>query len=63
MGDLPKSNIAIMWTLIFEWYVVRGGSKNGPQKDMYLNKIGQHVQNMLTILDSIVNNIGGGGPI
>ena len=26
---VPKSNIAITWTTIFEWYVVRCGSKNG----------------------------------
>ena len=58
MGDMPKSNIAIMWTLIFKWYVVRGGSKNGHQKDTCSNKIGLHVQTMLTILDSMVNNIG-----
>jgi hypothetical protein len=25
---VPKSNIAIIWTPIYDWYVVRCGSKN-----------------------------------
>ena len=37
---MPISNIAIIWTTIFEWCVVRCGSKNGHQKDMFSNKIG-----------------------
>jgi hypothetical protein len=27
-ADKPNVNIAIIWTSIFEWYVVRCGSKN-----------------------------------
>ena len=33
---MPKSNITIILTPIFEWYVVRFGSKNEHQKDMCL---------------------------
>ena len=58
--DAYISNIEIIWTLIFEWYVVRSGSKNGHQKGlMCLKEIGLRTQNMLTILQSIVNMIGG----
>lgn len=46
-------------TSIFEWYEVRCGSKNGYQKDMYLQGIGHHAQNMVTTLSSVVNMIGG----
>jgi hypothetical protein len=35
--------------------------KNGPQKDMYLKEIGLRVQNMITILHSIINKTGGKG--
>jgi hypothetical protein len=38
--------------------VICFGSKNGYQKDMGLKEIGLHVQNMITILGSIVNSIG-----
>ena len=44
---------------IFELDVVRCGSKIGYQKDMYFKKIGLHVQNMMTILSSIINVIIG----
>jgi hypothetical protein len=44
---------------MFEWYVVRCGSKNGQKKDVCLKKIKLHAQNILTILVSIVNRIGG----
>ena len=40
--------------------MVRCGSKNGHQKDLCLIKIGLHAQNLLTILDSTINIIGGG---
>jgi hypothetical protein len=33
--DVPKSNTTIICTPIFEWYVVRCGSKNNYQKDMF----------------------------
>jgi hypothetical protein len=39
------------------WYVVRCGFKHWHQKDMCLKKIGLCVQDMLTILSSIVNII------
>ena len=47
-------------THVFEWYVVRCDSKNGYQKDMFLNKIGLRVQIMLTSPNLIVNFIMGG---
>ena len=53
-----KSNIAILWTPIFEWYVVRCGSKNGCQKCMCLKGTRLHSQNMLSMLGSIINIIG-----
>jgi hypothetical protein len=38
--------------------VVKCTTKNGHQKDMCLKGNGLHVQNMLTIVGSIVNIIG-----
>ena len=46
-------------TSIFEWYVVRYASRNGRHKDVCLNEIGLCAHNMLTILGSIINIIGG----
>ena len=57
--DVPISNIATIWTPIFEWYAVRCESKNRHQKDMCLKRIGLRAQNMFTILGSIVSMIGG----
>ena len=31
---VPDINVAITWTLVFEWYVARCGSKNGHHKGM-----------------------------
>ena len=60
--DVPNLNIAIIWIPVFEWYVdLRSISKkNGHQKDICLEEIGLHAQNMLSILGSIVNTIEGG---
>ena len=55
--DVPKSNIAIIWTPTFEWYVVRCGSKNGHQKCVYMNEVTLHAQKHDTILGSIINII------
>ena len=46
-------------TPIFKWYVVKCGSKNGYQKDMSLKDIELFAQNLLIILGSIFNIIGG----
>ena len=47
---------------MFEWHVVRCGSKNSYQKDPFKKKIGLHVKNMKTVIGSIVNiYLGGGG--
>jgi hypothetical protein len=43
---------------IFQWCVVRCGSKDGHQKEISLIEIGLHAQNLLAILGSIVNIIG-----
>ena len=37
------------------------GLKNGYQRDIYLKEIGLRAQNMIIILDSTINIIGGGG--
>ena len=58
--DAPNANIAIMWTPIIEWYIVRCGSKNGYQKHMCLKVIGLCDHNILTILGSIVVYMIGG---
>lgn len=57
--DVCNANVAIMWTPIIEWFIVRCGSKNGYQKDMCLKVIGLCAHNILTILGSIVYMIGG----
>ena len=44
---------------MFEWCVVRCGSKNGHQKDMCSKEIGLHAQNLLTIQGSIFNMVEG----
>lgn len=57
--DVPNSVKDLYGTSIFQWYVVRRGSKNGYPKDMRLEKVGPHAQNMMTIPDSIINITGG----
>ena len=57
--DMPKSNTTIMWTPIFEGYVVKCGSKNWHQKDMCPKEIGLCAQNMPHVLGSMVNMKGG----
>ena len=54
---MRNSNMGIIWTPIFEWYVVRWWSKDGHQKFMYLKEIGLRAQNMLIILGLSVNMI------
>ena len=50
-------------TTIFEWCVVKSGYKNINQKDMCSKEIGVHVQNMFSILNSIISMIVGGGDL
>jgi hypothetical protein len=45
--DMPNFNTTIIWILIFEWYVVMCGFKNGHQKYMCLKEIGLCAQHML----------------
>jgi hypothetical protein len=56
-GFTPVTHLE--WIPIFEWCIVKCGSKNRHQKDMCLKEIGKHIQNLLTILDLIVSIIGG----
>ena len=46
------------WTTTVEWYVVRW-CKNGHQRDFCFKKIGCSAENMLTILGSMVDRLGG----
>ena len=49
---------------MFEWCVVRCGSKNGHYEDMCLKEIELHAQNLLIILGSIVKHqLGKGGDL
>lgn len=57
--EVPNSNLEIIWTHIFERYVVMYRSHDGHQNDMCFKEISLHAQNMLTILHSIVNTVGG----
>ena len=54
---MPKSNIAIIWTPLFECYVVRCESKNGDHIDICLIEIGLRAQNLQVMLGSMVNMI------
>ena len=58
--DVPKSNTTLSWIHIFEWYVVRRGSKNQHQKDKCSKEIGLHASKTLIVLGSIFNMIVGG---
>jgi hypothetical protein len=55
---VPKLVTYLNQTPIFEWCVVRFGSKNGYPKDMSFEEIRLHVENMMTILGSTMNIIG-----
>ena len=54
---MPKSVTYLDWTPIFGWYVVWYGSKNKYQKNISLKEIGLYVDNLMTILGSMVNTI------
>ena len=54
---MPNSVTHRNWTPIFEWYVIRCGSKNKYQKYTCLKEMGLRAQ-IITILGSIVNIIG-----
>ena len=34
-----KSNTTIIWTIVFEWYIVKCKFKKGHQKDMVMNHL------------------------
>jgi hypothetical protein len=38
----------IIWRHVFEWFVVKRGSKNKSQKYIYLERLGLHAHNTLT---------------
>ena len=56
---MPMSITYFYRTLVFEWYVIWRGLKNKYKKDMCLKEIGLCAQNMITILSSTINIIGG----
>ena len=56
---MPNSSTEIIWIPVFKYYVVICGSKNRHQKDLHAKEIRLHAQNMITILGSMVNMIGG----
>ena len=58
---MPNLVSFLHWEPFSEWYAVGCSSKNGYQKDVYLKEIGLHVQNVIIILSSRINIIGGGG--
>lgn len=55
--DNPCLITFLVGTPIFEWYV----SKDRDHRDMSSKEIGLSAQNMISILDSTINIIGGGG--
>lgn len=63
LGSMLNLDTCLNQTPIPEWHVIRCSSKTHTKKDMHLKEIGmcsQNIsQNMLTILGSIVNIIGG----
>ena len=58
---IPLKLPLVPMTPIFEWYEDRCGSVNWHKKNTCSKDIGLHVQNMLTILGSIVNIFEGRG--
>ena len=56
-GSGPNSVTHLEWTCLFEWRVVKDGSKNGHQKDMYVREIWLQAHDLLIVLGSIVNLI------
>ena len=61
--DMPKLNTTLIYTPIFDWCVVRCGSKTWHHNDICLKRIALRAPKVLTILDSIINMLGGRGPI
>ena len=55
---MSDSVIYLNQTPIFEWCVIRCGSKNKYQKDVCLKESELQAQNLITILGSIVNIMG-----
>ena len=54
---MPKFNTTIIWTPMSGMWVCVG-LRTGTKKSMHLKENEHHVQNLLTILDSIVIMIG-----
>ena len=59
MVDNPYSFTFVIYKLIFQWHVVKCGSKKKHQKTMCFKEIGLRAKNVITILGSIVNTIEG----
>ncbi len=56
--NVPNMVAYLNWTPVFEWRLIRSGSKNGHLKDMYIKEIRVWVQNLSTILGSLFSHIG-----
>ena len=56
---MPNLVAYLNWKPILEWYVVWCGSKDANQIEKCLREIKLHAQDMIIILESIVNIIGG----
>ena len=59
--DNPYLIIFLVGTPIFEWYVVWCVSKDRHHRDVCSKEIGLCAQIMISVLDSTINIIGGGG--
>lgn len=57
--NVPNLVAYLNWTHVYEWRVIRCGSKIRHLKDMYIKEIILWAQNLLTILGSTVSIIGG----
>ena len=56
--SIPNAIAHLKWTLIFQWCVIRCGSRNKHQTYMCIQELGLHASHLFTILGSIVNIIG-----
>lgn len=59
MIEVPNMGASLNQTPIFEQYVVLYGSTIADHKDIPLEEIALHAQNLITILNSVINIIRG----
>ena len=61
--DMPNSVTKINWTPVFEWYVLKCGSKKWIRRLHVFKRDWTTHSNMITILGGVVATIWGGGSI